>query len=121
MIVSPRSAHAFRVYVIGHDVVVAGECVFAYSAHPVLLDDLAIEQLSHLRVGTEFAEASGMMRIFNALHAHLSNAARLLKRFSATAVEGAVNGALLVTAEFHLIFTWVLRGIEENTDSEIPA
>jgi hypothetical protein len=105
MIVSPRSSHTLGVYVIGHDVVVIGECFFADAAHPVLRCDLAIEQLSHLSVGTEFTETSGMMRIFDALHAHLFDAALLRNRFPAAAVERAMDGALLVTAEFHLNFS----------------
>jgi hypothetical protein len=43
------------------------------------------------------------MRIFDALNAQLSDAAHLGNRFSATAVERAVNGAWLVTAEFHRV------------------
>lgn len=87
--------------VIGHDVVVVAECVLTDAAPSVLLDDLAVEQLPHLSVGTEFTEASGVMRVFDTLHAHLFGAALLGNHFSATAVERAMNGALLVTAEFH--------------------
>jgi len=69
MIVSPRSSHAFGINVVGHDVVVVGEGFLADGALSALFEDLAIEQLPHLRVGTEFAVSSRMMRVFKTLHA----------------------------------------------------
>jgi hypothetical protein len=45
-----------------------------------------------------------MMRIFDALHTHLFDVALLRNQLPATAVERAVNGAWLGTAEFHLSF-----------------
>ncbi len=101
MIVSPRSSHASGMDVIGHDVVVAGEGLQADGALSVLLDDLAIEQLPHLRVGTELAVASGMMRVFDTLHTELSDATLPKNCLSATAVQRTVDGAGLVTAELH--------------------
>jgi hypothetical protein len=101
VIVSPGSSHAARVDVIGHDVVVVGKRPLADGAPLVLRDDLAIEQLPHLPIGTELAEASGMMRIFDALHTQLFEAASLENDFPATTREGAVNRTVLVTAKFH--------------------
>ena len=42
MVVSPRSSHSFRVFMIGHDIVVVREFLMANRAYSVLLDDLAI-------------------------------------------------------------------------------
>jgi hypothetical protein len=74
VIVSPGSSHAARVDVIGHDVVIVGKGLLADGARSVLSVDLAIEQLPHLPIGTELAEASGMMRIFDVLHPQLFEA-----------------------------------------------
>ena len=59
MIVSPRSSHASGMNVVGDDVVVVGEGFLADGASSVLLDDLAMEQLPHLRVGTELPVSAG--------------------------------------------------------------
>jgi len=101
MIVSPRSSHASGTDVIRHDIVVIGERRQADGARFVLLDDLAIEQLPHLRIGTELAVSPGMMWVFDTLHTALSDATLLKNWFSAAAVERAVNGTVLVAAEFH--------------------
>jgi hypothetical protein len=92
MIVSPRSSHASGTDVIRHDVVVNGEPRQADGARFVLLGDLAINQLPHLRVGTELAVSPGMMRVFNPLYAQLSDTTLPKNCFSATAVQRAVNG-----------------------------
>jgi hypothetical protein len=103
VIIAPCSSHAFGVDMIWHDVVVVYECFLADPSLSVLRYDLAIEQLPHLTIGTEFSKATGMMRIVDALNAHLSDPAHLGNRFSSAAVERAVNRASLVTAEFHLV------------------
>jgi hypothetical protein len=73
--------------VIRHDVVVNGERLQADGARFVLLGDLAINQLPHLRVGTELAVSPGMMWVFNTLNVQLSDATLPNNCFSATAVE----------------------------------
>ena len=50
MIVAPCSSHSAGIYVVRYDVVIVGELAPADGADPVLLDDLTVEQLSHLRV-----------------------------------------------------------------------
>jgi hypothetical protein len=92
MIVPPRSSHASGTDMIRHDVVVIGERRQADGARFVLLDDLAIKQLPHLRVGTELAVSSGMLWVFDTLHAQLSDPTLPKNCFSATAVQRAVNG-----------------------------
>jgi hypothetical protein len=59
MIISPGSSHPFGVDMIWHDVVVVRECFLADAAPSVLRYDLAIEQLPHLSIGTEFSKATG--------------------------------------------------------------
>jgi hypothetical protein len=86
MIVSPRSSHASGMDVIGHDVVVVGEGFLADGASSVLLEDLAMEQLPHLRVGTELPVSSGVMRVFDTLHSQLFDATLRRNQFPATAV-----------------------------------
>ncbi len=86
MIVSPGSSHAFGIDVVRHDVVVVGEGFLADRASSVLLDDLTIEQLPHLAVGTELAVSSRVMRVFNTLHSQLFDATPFRNRLSATAV-----------------------------------
>ena len=54
MVVSPGSSHASWVDVVRHDVVVVGELHMAEHALPVLFDNLAVEQPTHLCVGAEF-------------------------------------------------------------------
>jgi hypothetical protein len=50
-VVSPRPSHSFGVDMVGHDVVVIGELYMAERAFPALLDNLAVEQLSHFFIG----------------------------------------------------------------------
>jgi hypothetical protein len=87
--------------VIGRDVAVIREDLAANGAPSVLINNLAVKQLPHLGIGTELAEPSGVMRIFDALHAQLFATAFLEGHFPATAREGAVNGTVLVMAKIH--------------------
>ena len=48
MIVSPRSTHSLRTFVIWHDVVAIGKFLVADRANASLLPDLAVHQLPHL-------------------------------------------------------------------------
>ncbi len=52
MVVSPRSSHTSWMNVIGHDVAVVGERRLTDGALPVLFDNLAVEQLPHLCLGS---------------------------------------------------------------------
>ncbi len=49
MIVAPCASHSFGIFVIGHHVGVVLKFKMANGANPVLLDDLAIYEFSHLR------------------------------------------------------------------------
>ena len=101
MIISPRSSHAFGMDVIGHDVVIVREGIQADAALSVLLDDLPIEQLPHLRVGTELAVSPRVMWIVDPLHAKLLQPSRFRNGFPATAGKGTMDWAILIAAEFH--------------------
>ena len=49
MVVSPCSSHAFTPFVVGDNIAVTGELLLADWADSILLSNLSIEQLSHLR------------------------------------------------------------------------
>jgi len=69
VIVSPASSHASWVDVVGHDVAVVSEPHMAECAFLTLLDNFAVEQLPHFRVGAELTVSPRMMRILNPLQA----------------------------------------------------
>jgi len=48
MVISPGSAHSFRVSVVRYDVAAVGKFMVANGTLPVLLDDLSVQQLPHL-------------------------------------------------------------------------
>jgi hypothetical protein len=50
VVIPPRSAHSFRIPVVGNYIVIVCELFMADSAFPVLLDNLAIQQFPHLGV-----------------------------------------------------------------------
>ena len=48
MVVSPRSSHSFRIFVVRDDVVVIREVFVADGAYPALLDNLSVQKFPHL-------------------------------------------------------------------------
>jgi hypothetical protein len=101
MVVSPCSAHATGMDVVGHDVAIISERFVTQSAFTVLSGNLSIKELPHFSVGAEFPVPSGMMLIFNAPDAHLARASFSRHCLSATAETGAVDRAELVLVESH--------------------
>jgi hypothetical protein len=101
MVVSPRTSHSFGIDVVGHDVVATGERHLTDGTLPVLLDDLAVEQLPHFSIGAEFAISPRMVRVVDALNAQASDATSLLERLAATAIERSVDGTKFLATEFH--------------------
>lgn len=85
MIVAPGSSHASWIDVVRHDVVVVGEFHMAERALPVLFDNLAVYQPSHLCVGAELPVSPGMMGVFNPLHAKLTHSSDTSDWLPATA------------------------------------
>jgi hypothetical protein len=55
MVISPRPAHASRIGVVRHDVVVVGERYLTDGALPVLLNYFSIEQFPHFCFGATLA------------------------------------------------------------------
>lgn len=100
MIISPGSAHSFRVLVVWNDVIVVSEFVVADRAYAALLSYLPVQQLPHLSRGSQFPVSSRVMRIFNSLNSK-SDQLGLGYEFSATAGERLVNGAQFIAAESH--------------------
>jgi len=71
MVVAPRSSHPFRIPVVRHNIVVIREFLMANCAYPVLLNNFAIEKLSHFGGRAEFPVSSRMMWVFDAANARL--------------------------------------------------
>jgi hypothetical protein len=101
MIVSPSTAHAAGMDVVGYDVAIVGEPLLAKGAYTVLGGDLPVEELPHFAIGTKFPVSSGVMRVLNAPNAHLALAFLSRDCLSAAAGEGVVKRAQLITAESH--------------------
>ncbi len=100
VVVSPCPSQAFGMNVIGHNVAVVPEFLVADGAFPALLSNFAIQQLAHFRWRAEFTKSSGVMRVFNVLHAAPQNP--LVSLLLAAAAEArAVDRTELVSAEFH--------------------
>jgi hypothetical protein len=71
VIVSPSSAHAFGMDMIGYDVGVLGEFLLTKGANALLCHDLPVKQFPHFAIRAEFPVPPGMMRILNAPNTHL--------------------------------------------------
>jgi hypothetical protein len=71
MVVSPRSAHSFGIFVVWHNIVIVGELFAADSAYSLLLADLFLQKFPHFGWGSEFSISPRMMRIFDASNARL--------------------------------------------------
>jgi hypothetical protein len=84
-------------------------------ASPVLFGDLAVEQLPHLCLGTEFTISPGVVRVFDTLHPEVSDSTSFLDQVATTARKGSVDGAEFIAAELHGIpLGWVFREKEKN-------
>jgi hypothetical protein len=70
MIISPSSAHSFRIPVVGNYIVTIRELFVTDGAFSVLLDNLPIQQFPHFSRRPELPISSRVMRIINPLHAH---------------------------------------------------
>jgi hypothetical protein len=101
MVVSPRTSHSFGVDVVGHYVIATGERHLTDGTLAALLDDLAVEQLSHFSIGAELAISPGVVRVVDTLNAEPSDAPSLLERLAATAIEGSMDGTIFLATEFH--------------------
>ena len=104
MIVSPRSAHSFRIPVIWHDVVVICELLVADGAYSGLLPHLAVQKLSHFSRRPEFPISSWVVRTFDALNSRSQEPGRG-KGFPAAAGKRLVNRAEFIATKPHGIPT----------------
>ncbi len=101
VIISPRAAHPFRRDVVRHDFAVVRELFMTDGALPVLLGNLAVQQLPHFGWGAEFAKSSEVVRVFNAPYAAPQNLLFAMRPFAAAAEARAVDRTVFVSAEFH--------------------
>jgi len=85
MVISPGSAHPFRVPVVRYDVATVGKFIVTNGALSFLLDDSSIQKLPHLGWRTEFTIPPGVVWIIDAPNTKLKSA--FLARLLATAAE----------------------------------
>jgi hypothetical protein len=65
VVICPRPSHSFGIPVVRYHIVIVGELFVANRAFPILLDNLAVQELSHLSRGPEFPISSRVVRILN--------------------------------------------------------
>jgi len=87
--------------VVGDDVALVGELLFANGADAVLGDDLPVKQLALLPVRAQLPVSARMLLIFDAPDTHLSLSFLLWNSLPAAAGEGAVDRAELTTTGSH--------------------
>src|ERR1700720_1343798 len=110
VVIPPRSAHSFRIPVVGNHIVIVCELFVADGTLVILLDNLAVQELSHLSGGSEFPISSRMMRIINASNPRLQSA-RIGRLLPAAAGNRFVDWAVLIATKPHCISSWESRRI----------
>jgi hypothetical protein len=100
MIVSPSSAHSFRVPMIRDHIVIVCEFLLADCAYASLLPDFAVQQLPHLSWLSQFAVSQGMVGIFNSLNSK-SDHLWFREKLAATADERFVDWTKLISTKSH--------------------
>ena len=105
VIISPSSAHSFRIPVVRDHIVVVRKLFMADGAFPVLLDNFPVQQFPHFRGRSEFPISSRVIRILNALHAHPYYCCLSVPsdRFPATAEQGSMNWTTFIATKSHRI------------------
>ena len=101
VIVPPCPAQAFRINVVRHNLAVVHEILVTDGALPVLLSSLAIQQLAHFCWRAEFTISSGVVWIFNALHAATQNPSFAMRLLAAATGARSVDRTVFVPAKFH--------------------
>ena len=100
MIISPSSAHSFRIPVVGNHVVIICELFVTDGAFSVLLDNLPIQQFPHFSRRSEFPISPRMMRIINASNPRLQSAP-IGRLFPAAAGNRFVDWTVLIATKPH--------------------
>ena len=108
VIISPSSAHSFRIPVVRNHIAIVCEFFVADRTLPVLLDNLAVQELSHLSRRSEFPISPRMMRIINSSNPR-PQSARIDCLFTAAAGNRFVNRAVLIVTKPHGISSWQNR------------
>ena len=85
MVIPVRASHTLWVDMVGHDIAVVSEGYMAQRAFGILLRNLSVHHLSQFSGRPEFAVASRVMWIFNALHTQSDLSPLLVHGFSAAA------------------------------------
>ena len=100
VIVSPCPSHAFATFVVGTDIVIVCELLFADCANSFLLGDLPIEQFAHLSPGPQLSISPWVMWILDALNTQPDQLG-FQHEFPATAGNGLVDRTDFVGTEPH--------------------
>jgi hypothetical protein len=85
---------------IRHDIAVVSEVFVADCTFSILVGDLSVQQLSHLRWRPEFPISPRVMRVFYTLHSE-PQAAFSATLFTAAAEQRAMDRAQFIPAKFH--------------------
>jgi len=85
VVVSPCTSHALGFDMVGNDLAALSKRLVADCAFSALLNDLPVQQFSHLCWRPEFAKSSRVVWIFDALDTKLKSA--FFPRLLATAAE----------------------------------
>ena len=102
MVISPSSSHSFRIYVVGHYVAIVRERALADCAHSVLFDNFPLRQFAHLGGRPQLPVSPWVVRVLDALHAHLQCCSALVAGgFPATAITRSVDWTEFIAAEPH--------------------
>lgn len=102
VVVPPGDAHAAGTDVVGDEIAVVSELLFANAADSVLSPNLAVEQLAHSQVRAQLSVSPWVLKIVDAVDADLVFSVLSGDALPATAEAGVMNGADLGATEAHL-------------------
>ena len=106
VIISPRSAHSFRIPMVWNHIVIVCELFMADGTLLILFDNLAIQQFPHFSRGPEFPISPRMMWVLNASNPRLQSAC-IGRLFPAAAGNRFVNWAVFIATKSHCITSGV--------------
>jgi hypothetical protein len=99
MIISPSSSHSARIDVVGNNIAVVSEPLFAEGADSVLRCNLSVHQFPHFRIRADLSVPSWVFGIVDATDSNLALASFSRDRFPAAAEQGTVNRTELIPTE----------------------
>ena len=97
---------------VGNDVAVLGEFLFADTANAILGNDLPVEQLAHLPVGAQLAVSAGMLGIVDSPDTQLMLTFFFRDCLPPATAEGAMDRTKLIATESHGILMAGRKGFD---------